>query len=128
VTFSVTASDPDDTAGAVVCNPASGSTFPIGTTTVNCSSTDTHSNTGYASFTVTVLGAGAQLSALSASLAGVDGNSFTAQLQAVSGKNACSSLNAFTNHVRAQSGKKLTTAAANAALAAAARIAAVIGC
>jgi len=128
VTFTVTANDVDDAAGAVVCNPVSGSTFPIGTTTVNCQSTDTHSNTGYASFTVTVLGAAAQLSALAASLAGIDGNSFTAQLQAVGGKNACGTLNAFTNHVRAQSGKKLTTAAANAALAAAARIAAIIGC
>ena len=54
VTFAVTASDPDDMAGAVTCSPNSGSTFPLGTTTVTCSSTDTHGNTGNASFTVTV--------------------------------------------------------------------------
>ena len=54
VAYSVTASDPDDAAGPVACTPASGSTFPIGTTTVNCSSTDSHGNTGSASFTVTV--------------------------------------------------------------------------
>ena len=56
VTFALpTASDPDDAAGPVTCTPASGSTFPIGTTTVTCSSTDTHGNTGSASFTVTVV-------------------------------------------------------------------------
>src|SRR5207244_2612894 len=40
VTYSVTASDPDDTA-TVSCSPASGSTFPIGTTVVHCTATDT---------------------------------------------------------------------------------------
>jgi hypothetical protein len=50
----VSASDPDDQAGPVDCQPASGSTFPLGQTTVNCSSTDTHGNTGTASFHVTV--------------------------------------------------------------------------
>ena len=54
VTFTTSATDPDDTAGPVQCNTASGSTFPIGTTTVTCTSTDTHSNTGTASFTVTI--------------------------------------------------------------------------
>ena len=54
VTFAVSASDPDDAAGTVACSRASGSTFPIGVTTVTCTSTDTHSNTGSAAFTVTV--------------------------------------------------------------------------
>ncbi|HJQ69688.1 MAG TPA: HYR domain-containing protein [Blastocatellia bacterium] len=36
------------------CNPASGSIFPLGTTTVNCSATDASTNTGACSFTVTV--------------------------------------------------------------------------
>ena len=36
-------------------NPVSGSTFPIGSTTVNVSATDAHSNTGHASFHVNVL-------------------------------------------------------------------------
>jgi hypothetical protein len=36
------------------CSPASGSTFPVGTTTVTCSATDSHGNTGSASFSVTV--------------------------------------------------------------------------
>jgi hypothetical protein len=44
----------DGPIGAVACAPVSGSTFPLGTTAVNCSATDTHSNTGHATFNVTV--------------------------------------------------------------------------
>lgn len=55
VTYALpTATDPDDAAGPVVCTPPAGSLFPAGTTLVTCSSTDTHGNTGTASFTVTV--------------------------------------------------------------------------
>lgn len=54
VTFTATATDPDDTAGPVTCTEASGSTFTLGTTTDVCSSTDTHNNTGSTSFKVTV--------------------------------------------------------------------------
>ncbi|MDD4902683.1 MAG: DUF5011 domain-containing protein, partial [Patescibacteria group bacterium] len=39
---------------AVVCKPASGSTFPLGTTTVNCSASDNHENTATSSFFVIV--------------------------------------------------------------------------
>jgi hypothetical protein len=53
-TFTVSATDPDDEAGPVTCDHATGSTFPIGTTTVSCSSTDTHGNVGTASFTIAV--------------------------------------------------------------------------
>ena len=53
-TFSATATDPDDAAQAVTCTWASGATFPLGTTNVVCSSTDTHHNTGTASFDVLV--------------------------------------------------------------------------
>ena len=51
---SVTATDTVDGTLTPTCNHASGSTFPIGSTTVTCSATDAHSNTGQASFTVTV--------------------------------------------------------------------------
>ena len=53
-TFSASASDLVDGTTAVNCSPASGSTFPIATTPVMCSSTDAHGNTGSASFNVTV--------------------------------------------------------------------------
>jgi hypothetical protein len=48
------ASDSVDGPLTPTCSPASGSNFPIGTTTVTCSATDSHGNTGSASFTVTV--------------------------------------------------------------------------
>ena len=55
VTYAVTATDPDDAVATLSCTPTSGSTFAFGTTTVNCSATDTHGNTSTASFTVTVV-------------------------------------------------------------------------
>ena len=46
----------DDVGGNITmsCDPASGSVFPVGNTTVECSATDEAGNTGDASFTVTV--------------------------------------------------------------------------
>jgi hypothetical protein len=49
-----TANDIVDGSLTPTCSPPSGSTFPVGTTTVTCSATDSHGNTGSASFTVTV--------------------------------------------------------------------------
>ena|GEM_PF-1700216 len=48
------ANDTVDGSLTPTCSPSSGSTFPVGTTTVTCSATDSHGNTGSASFTVTV--------------------------------------------------------------------------
>jgi hypothetical protein len=39
---------------SVICNPPSGSTFPVGTSTVICTATDSSSNTATCSFAVTV--------------------------------------------------------------------------
>jgi hypothetical protein len=55
VTYTVTATDDLDGSPLVSCSPASGSTFAPGTTTVNCQATDNFANTGYGSFTVTVV-------------------------------------------------------------------------
>jgi HYR domain-containing protein len=54
VSFSASASDTVDGSLPVNCSPSSGSAFPLGTTSVTCSATDTRSNTGSASFSVTV--------------------------------------------------------------------------
>ena len=54
VTYTPTATDLVDGSVPVSCSPASGSIFPVGTTTVNCSATDAHHNTATGSFTVTV--------------------------------------------------------------------------
>jgi hypothetical protein len=57
VNFTVTASDHEDgdLSSSVVCTPASGSTFALGTTTVNCSVTDLGGLTMPGSFKVTVV-------------------------------------------------------------------------
>lgn len=55
VTYTVTAVDDLDSTPTITCSPASGSTFDPGVTTVNCEATDNFSNTGFASFTVTVV-------------------------------------------------------------------------
>ena len=49
-----TASDLVDGAVSVDCIPASGSTFPLGSTTVICSATDAHANKSSKQFSVTV--------------------------------------------------------------------------
>jgi hypothetical protein len=52
--FSATATDIADPAPTVNCVPASGSTFPLGTTTVTCTATDASGNHVEGSFNVTV--------------------------------------------------------------------------
>ncbi len=54
VTFSPTAIDDVDGHVGVDCIPASGSTFPLGTTTVNCTAKDAAGNVASGSFTVEV--------------------------------------------------------------------------
>ncbi len=54
VTYNATSSDLVDGSVNVECTPASGSTFPIATTTVDCSATDTAGNKSTGSFTVKV--------------------------------------------------------------------------
>lgn len=55
VSYTATATDLVSGSVPVVCNPASGATFPIGTTTVTCSATDAAGRSASGVFTVTVL-------------------------------------------------------------------------
>lgn len=55
VTYFASANDVISGPEPVQCSPASGSTFPIGTTNVNCSATDGAGNTATGSFNVYVL-------------------------------------------------------------------------
>ncbi len=55
-TYSASATDAVDGTVPVSCTPASGSTFPLGTTTVTCTATDKAGNRATGSFTVTVSG------------------------------------------------------------------------
>ncbi|MDO9495590.1 MAG: HYR domain-containing protein [Nocardioides sp.] len=54
VAYTVSATDDTDPSPTVVCVPASGSTFPIGTTPVDCTATDDAGNSDTGSFDVTV--------------------------------------------------------------------------
>ena len=71
VTYTVAAIDNVDPNPTVTCTPPSGSTFQIGTTTVNCTATDASGNTANASFTVHVKGAAEQLADLGDAVKGV---------------------------------------------------------
>ncbi|HUP61973.1 MAG TPA: HYR domain-containing protein [Thermoanaerobaculia bacterium] len=55
VNFIATATDLVDGTVVATCTPPSGSTFPLGVTTVDCSATDAHNNTSTDSFTITVV-------------------------------------------------------------------------
>jgi hypothetical protein len=57
VLFMATASDAVDGSVPIVCTPPSGSTFLLGTTTVNCSATDSRGNSNNESFEVHVTAA-----------------------------------------------------------------------
>ena len=54
VTWVAGATDLVDGTDPVLCAPSSGSTFPLGTTTVTCHATDTYGNEATGSFNVTV--------------------------------------------------------------------------
>ena len=107
------------------CAPASGTTFSIGSTRVDCTATDAAGNSASGSFSVNVRGAAAQLDVLRAFVASLHlpGTSFEDQLGA-----ACGSLAAFANHAQAQAGKQLTAAQAAQMVTDAGRIATVLGC
>src|SRR5262245_47381445 len=58
VTYTVKASDDIDGKTGATCTPQSGSTFPVGETTVNCTAVDDGGNSANGSFTVTVVNGG----------------------------------------------------------------------
>ena len=58
VSYGASANDLVDGAVSVSCSPASGSTFPIGVTSVNCSAADSRTNSSAGSFSVTVTDSG----------------------------------------------------------------------
>ena len=135
VTFTASAVDAVEGPKPVTCTPASGSTFPIGHTTVTCTASDTTGNVGTASFDVHVKGASAQLDDQIALVGSIGGGSFASQLGNVqdsldrgNAKAACNQLGAYVNHVEAQRGKQLSASLAATLLANAERIRAVIAC
>jgi streptogramin lyase len=136
VSYTVTATDNVDPSPVVSCTPTSGSTFAIGTTTVNCTATDASHNVAHGSFTVQVKGAAEQLADLAAAVAGVGpGQSLAGKVAQIQGyvaandtADACGALGAFINEVNAQSGKKISTAKAPSLITQAQDIEAALGC
>jgi hypothetical protein len=142
VTYTVTASDPDNPPSqlTISCSPASGSTFPIGTTTVNCTASDPAGNTASGSFQVTVKGAAQQVSdlinlvnsfGLSSNLQTALDNKLQDVLTAINAgqtATACSELTDFIGFVQSHTGKGITQSQANQLIAAAQQIQAVLGC
>jgi len=145
VSYAVTATDPDNSPSqlTITCGPPSGSTFPIGVTTVSCSASDPAGNPAVASFTVTVLGATDQLNNLVALAQSMDlkngiSTSLDAKLNSAiatlgdmhtnSISTACDQLSAFISDTTAQSGNKLTASQANQLMTAAQSIRATLGC
>jgi hypothetical protein len=126
--------DPDNlTPPTAVCKPASGSLFPIGTTTVTCTATDDNDviTSVSTTFTITVNGAAAQLAALVQAANALGFGNIPAlfagiaqqQLAAGHATLACQTLNQFISDVRQQ----VPASTAATLIAAAERIQAVLG-
>jgi Tol biopolymer transport system component len=140
VTYTATATDNVTLNPTVSCVPASGSTFAVGTTTVNCTATDAAGNSSTGSFTVTVRGSSAQigdlvdktllylgLPALSAPLK----TQLQAAINALVANNkpaACSALQLYIALVSALPASTLTAAQRADLIADATRIRGAIGC
>ena len=136
VSYTAGATDDVDANPAVACTPTSGSTFPIGTSSVQCSATDAAGNSADGSFTVVVNGAAAQLDELAAAVDGVGrGKSLAATVSLAqrllaghAPRLACLALDAFDIELIVQSGRAIPKAQAAALIADSRRIRAVIGC
>lgn len=141
VNYTASATDAVDGPVAVTCDLPSGSTFPIGTTTVNCSASDSRANTANGSFTVTVNGSAAQIADLLDLFYGLNlpnriESSLASKLNqalvfAAAGKTtgACGKLGDFIAEVTAKTGKGgIAPADAAQLIASATQIKAALGC
>ena len=139
VTYEVIARD-NVAVASVNCTPASGATFPLGTTKVTCMASDPSGNRASATFHVAVLSPQIQISNLERTLTTLalsrgtitslltKLNDALAAASAGDVATACASLQDFINETRAQAGKKIPISDANTLSAAAQRIRAVLGC
>lgn len=138
-TFVATASDAVPANPPVTCLPPSGSTFPIGTTTVGCAATDAAGNLASGQFTITVQGPLQQIDALEEYVGSLDADvtaktALAALLKsaetavAADRPNACSQLAAVAKLAAEVRGSKLTAEQVDRILKDVARIRAVLGC
>jgi hypothetical protein len=137
VSFTVNATD-DVGVISIVCTPATGSVFAIGTSPVQCTASDAAGNIDGAGFTVKIKGAPEQIVDLVALAAGTTlppalRSKLLATLQGALAEPhnvqvACRVLNAFILLVRLQPPNVIPTAKKNQMIADATRIKAVLGC
>jgi Right handed beta helix region/HYR domain len=139
VNYSVLVDDDTDPAPVLVCTPASGTQFPMLSTTVNCTVTDASGNDSTASFTVVVRDADGQLADTAALIQswslGKTGRTLLSRIDTIrrslaAGKKgqACTNLNALLADITAFTNKGLTPAQASELRTRVVRITAVVGC
>jgi hypothetical protein len=125
----------------VICTPASGSVFPVGDTTVNCTATDAANNQSSCSFNIHVKGAAEQTADLITAVNNLNGPNagiknallakLTLALAKIQGDNlapACGALKAFIDQVSAQKVKTISPSDADYLVAAATQIGFILGC
>jgi hypothetical protein len=136
VDYVATATSANGEPAPITCQPASGTTFPIGDTTVACSATDA-TGTSQGAFSVHVQGSDEQLADLKAASTGVgSGQSLVSKVEEAEAalanddlNGACNTLrHSYPNAVIAQSGKKIPIALADELIADANQIADVLTC
>ena len=137
VVYAAAATDGADPAPAVSCERASGKTFPIGTTTVECVATDHVGNVSTGTFTVHVKGAREQIDDLVAKTKTMLGIEHSEELRgqlkhvldALLARDPARACNLLKNQfAKAVAKAALTDEQKNELLADATRIRAVIGC
>jgi nitrous oxidase accessory protein NosD len=140
VSYTVSVSDPVDPHLSLVCAPASGSIFPIGSTTVACTAIDSAGNSATASFQIVVRGAAEQISDLIALVGSLDIDASLTRLltsalekalaavEAGDTPAACTHLDDFILRVQRQTGRKLTPTQAGQLVAGATQVKAVLAC
>ena len=139
VAYEVTVTDGQQADLVAACAPPSGATFPIGTTTVECSATDSGGLSDTAAFDVHVRGAGDQILRLRQTIVSWQLSprgqelALTSKLDAAgaalsSGQDGCGPLRALIQHAGAQQGKHLTAGQAGEVTGRAAQIRSVLGC
>jgi HYR domain len=140
VTFTPPTGSDGDGSVAVTCDPASGSTFPVGTTKVTCTAKDADDapTVVSASFSVTVTaqGAAAELDQLEAELrGGWPGKSLLGKVEEAgrdvsTGKvdAACRALGSFVDEVSSSHDKLLTQSKRTLLIATAQQVEAALGC
>jgi FG-GAP-like repeat/HYR domain len=141
VTYAASATDDRDPNPVLTCRPASGSTFPIGATTGECTARDASGNVSKATFAVTVKGAAEQIADLYDKIRKIKGlaplaSSLRLQLENLANcvitkqkTKACAAIPLFVSVVKlAVSVRYITAAQGDELIADALRIKAVIGC